>query len=129
MPINRKHYAPDWPTIALRVKNEADWTCQRCQRLCVKPKVSLSDYAHRLRSRLHRPDRDWLEQIVLTAVKETPQRFRLTVAHLNQDPLDNRPQNLQALCSICHLDHDRPFRRHNTYRKRERYGQLPLPQL
>jgi hypothetical protein len=50
----------------------------------------------------------------------------VTVAHLDQDPSNNDPDNLKALCSVCHLEHDRPFRVHNMMRKRERSGQLHL---
>ncbi|MEW6014182.1 MAG: hypothetical protein AB1690_02545 [Candidatus Zixiibacteriota bacterium] len=30
----------------------------------------------------------------------------LTIAHLNHDPRDNRPENLAALCQRCHNRHD-----------------------
>lgn len=33
-------------------------------------------------------------------------RVVITIAHLNHDPADNRPENLQALCQRCHLAHD-----------------------
>jgi hypothetical protein len=33
-------------------------------------------------------------------------RVVLTVAHLNHQAGDNRPENLQALCQRCHLMHD-----------------------
>jgi hypothetical protein len=50
----------------------------------------------------------------------------LTVAHLNQDPSDNDPTNLRALCAPCHLRHDAPYRSANGQAKRERDGQLSL---
>lgn len=31
----------------------------------------------------------------------------LTVAHLNQNPKDNRRSNLKAMCQACHLRYDR----------------------
>jgi hypothetical protein len=124
MPINRKHYPPNWEAIALNIKTEANWTCEQCHRPCLKPGETLQDYSQRLRSLF--PDRSWVSLTVLWAVKEYPQRFRLTVAHLDQDPGNNQRSNLKALCSVCHLGHDRPFRQHNRYRKRERDGQLPL---
>jgi hypothetical protein len=41
----------------------------------------------------------WNERVYLiTAV--------VTVAHLNHEPWDNRPENLAALCQYCHLRHD-----------------------
>jgi hypothetical protein len=40
----------------------------------------------------------------------------LTIAHLDQHPENNAPNNLAALCQRCHLNHDRPF--HIVNRKR-----------
>lgn len=37
-------------------------------------------------------------------------RIVLAVAHLDQQPENNHPQNLAALCQRCHLKHDEPFR-------------------
>ena len=36
-------------------------------------------------------------------------RIVLTIAHLDQMPENNNPQNLAALCQRCHLAHDKPF--------------------
>jgi len=47
----------------------------------------------------------------------------LTVAHLNHDITDNRPENLRALCQRCHLTHDKE--QHAQTRRRNRYGQTP----
>ena len=33
------------------------------------------------------------------------------VAHLDQQPENNHPNNLKALCQKCHLKHDAPYRR------------------
>lgn len=37
-------------------------------------------------------------------------RIVLAVAHLDQQPENNHPKNLAALCQRCHLKHDQPFR-------------------
>ena len=37
--------------------------------------------------------------------------IRLAVAHLDQQPENNHPSNLRALCEKCHLKHDAPYRR------------------
>lgn len=46
----------------------------------------------------------------------------LTVAHLNHDPQDCRPENLKAMCQRCHLRYDVALHRRNAsatrYRKR-----------
>ncbi|NJM78270.1 MAG: HNH endonuclease [Acaryochloridaceae cyanobacterium RU_4_10] len=55
-----------------------------------------------------------------------PKRFLLTVAHLDQDPSNNSPDNLKALCAPCHLRFDARFRGSNRMRKLERKGQLNL---
>lgn len=38
-------------------------------------------------------------------------RIVLAVAHLDQQPENNDPQNLAALCQKCHINHDRPFQK------------------
>lgn len=35
----------------------------------------------------------------------------LSVAHLDQQPENNDPNNLAALCQKCHINHDRPFQK------------------
>jgi hypothetical protein len=40
-------------------------------------------------------------------------RIVLSVAHLDQQPENNDPQNLKALCQKCHINHDRPFSKLN----------------
>ena len=37
----------------------------------------------------------------------------LSVAHLDQMPENNCHDNLKALCQKCHINHDRPFSKHN----------------
>lgn len=52
-----------------------------------------------------------------------PIRVVLTVAHINQDPTDNRPENLLHLCQRCHNRIDLPYRMENAARPRgERKG-------
>jgi hypothetical protein len=52
-----------------------------------------------------------------------PVKIVLTIAHLNHDITDNRPENLRALCQRCHLTHDKE--QHAKTRRRNRYGQTP----
>lgn len=41
----------------------------------------------------------------------TGSRVVLTIAHLDQQPENNNPDNLRALCQKCHLGYDRMRRR------------------
>lgn len=114
MPIIRDRYSDDWPQVAHALKVAAGWTCQRCGRPCRWPGESWAELGDRAIAlgwglELHKPG-----------------RFILTTAHLNQNPGDDDPANLAALCSPCHLRHDTPHRPANRQRKREHFGQLPL---
>lgn len=51
-------------------------------------------------------------------------RIVLTIAHLNHNPADNRPENLAALCQRCHLNHDKE--QHRETRKARKDAQRPL---
>lgn len=42
-----------------------------------------------------------------------PVRIVLTVAHLNHDPTDNRPENLRHWCQLHHNQHDAAHRAEN----------------
>jgi hypothetical protein len=125
MPMKRDRYPPNWGDIANRIKTDADWTCQQCGRPCREPGEPIDEFAVRLAESNH----EWLTQLDDGDGQDHYQRFILTVAHLDQNPRNNEPENLKALCSVCHLNHDRPFRRYNAYRKREYHGQLSLEQL
>ncbi|MBE9157683.1 hypothetical protein IQ265_12725 [Nodosilinea sp. LEGE 06152] len=114
MPIIRERYSDDWPQRARVLKDAAGWTCQQCDRPCRRPEESWAELEQRAIAlgwglELHRPG-----------------RFVLTTAHIDQNPANNDPANLAALCSSCHLRHDTPHRTGNRQRKREYFGQLPL---
>ena len=53
---------------------------------------------------------------------------RLAVAHLNQTPGDNRPENLIVLCQRCHLALDRDTHVENARatRQQKKDGKRPL---
>lgn len=74
MPMNKALYPENWNTIALEVKNKAEWKCQKCDRQCTLPEGS------------HHDARD-----------------TLTVHHIDQKPPNCSRDNLVALCSGCHL--------------------------
>ena len=79
MPIRadlRQHYGPAWRAICRTRCEAAGWRCEWCGAANDQPPP------------------------------KTSKRVVLTVAHLNHDPADNRPENLRALCQPCHLHHD-----------------------
>jgi hypothetical protein len=43
----------------------------------------------------------------------------LTIAHLNHDPTDNRPENTPALCQLCHNRHDAKHRARERVRRED----------
>lgn len=132
MPVDLSKYPPNWKTIANQVKKEANWTCEQCDRPCRQPKQSWMDFVEGLQGT------SWYEQTCdevsddsgLSALIERPQRFTLTVAHLDHDTRNNDRSNLKALCSGCHLRYDAKLHAKNVsatrYRKLEALGQTTL---
>jgi 5-methylcytosine-specific restriction endonuclease McrA len=110
--MDRKRYPKNWDAIALTVKLAANSTCQECGKPCRRPGESCFDFFERVGWEYAEESR-W-------------GRYVLTVAHLDQNPANNDPDNMKALCSVCHLRHDAPFRKANSLAKRERQGQLRL---
>lgn len=120
MPIIRARYPDDWEAIALRIKHEAHWCCQQCQRPCRQPSEPLADFRQRVKRWRQR-------QTPLPAKFEAaPRRYLLTVAHLDQQPSNQDPSNLKALCTVCHLQFDSRFRAKQKRLKAEFLGQLSL---
>lgn len=77
MPMEKARYPADWKEIAFRIKENAEWKCQKCGKQCRKPGEPFDTH-----------------------------RNTLTVAHLNHTPEDMRPDNLMAMCAPCHLRYD-----------------------
>ncbi|MCT7986476.1 HNH endonuclease [Laspinema sp. A4] len=73
-------YSKDWQQIALTIKEQAGWRCAKCSRQCLRPDDDITG---------------------LTKSERT--KITLTVHHHNRTPEDNRPENLIALCTTCHL--------------------------
>ncbi|BAZ19375.1 hypothetical protein NIES4073_02450 (plasmid) [Kalymmatonema gypsitolerans NIES-4073] len=89
--MNRKKYPPDWKSIALAVKDKADWTCQECQRPCRRPNESWDEFKYRLAKK---------SKALYLECCEKKIRFVLTTAHLDHDTTNNAASNLKALCSV-----------------------------
>lgn len=80
MPIDRQRYPDNWSDIALGIKEAASWRCRHCGKQCLLPGEKPKNLTKS-------------ERAIAT----------LTVHHANFTPEDNRPENLIALCSPCHL--------------------------
>ena len=131
MPVNWNRYPKDWKAIALKVKEDANWNCEECGRPCRKPGVSWEGFVISLN-----PDTNWdwysqtYEESEDGEIIEKSQRFTLTVAHIDHDPMNCDRANLKALCSGCHLRFDAKLHAKNAAatraRKKEQQGQLTL---
>jgi hypothetical protein len=108
MPIKKELYPPNWPEISASIRQRAGNKCESC---------GVANHAVGARDRFG----EWRDEMSIHQMnsgdgfnqfgEEFPEMIRivLTVAHLNQNPADNRPENLKCLCQRCHLNHDRPF--------------------
>ena len=103
MPIDYKKYASNWKTeIRPSILERAENRCEFC---------GVENYVVGYR--------DENGKFVVSADKNRKLfKIVLTVAHLNHDVSDNRPENLKALCQKCHLAYDA------KERKRKRYNPL-----
>ncbi len=144
MPIQKALYPPDWNKISKTLKSQKGWVCEHCKRPCRAANESLVDFVTRLshgRARKPLPPINESDEAFFARVKsqqllhpnywdllESPTRYVLTVAHLDQNPGRNDDDNLRALCVVCHLRLDNRIRglirASRLYSRRERLGQL-----
>jgi len=128
MPVDYRNYPPDWKQISLARRETAGWKCEFCgvphnavgYRTAAGEFVKIASSPEEAGHAADIAELDGLKVITII----------LTVAHLNHDTADNRPENLRALCQRCHNRHDQPHRQRNaaTTRRRKRIatGQLEL---
>lgn len=88
MPMDMSRYPPDWKEISLRIRNRARWYCEWCGAEHGKP----------------HPDTG--KKVVLTVHHCGIDKPDGTPGDRN-DKMDNREDNLAALCQPCHLAADR----------------------
>lgn len=106
-PENRKHYtkAAGWPKIRAAVLRRAGDSHQHpCCELCAAPN------GWRIQRRINHAA-DWEPDLPDSGDGIV---VVLTIAHLNQDPTDNRLVNLLALCQRCHNKIDAPWRQQHA---------------
>ncbi len=75
-------YPEDWDAIALAVKIRAGWQCEKCGKACLA-KIDVPKLKEQSRSE---------------RMRET-----LQAHHWDRDPSNNKPENLVAVCTGCHL--------------------------
>lgn len=105
MPYDRRAYPPDWPRISRQIRARAGDQCE-CEGECGLHRTHPGP--RRCEERNGQPARFANGRIVLT------------VAHLNHQPQDCRPENLKAMCQRCHLRYDVGLHRRNASRTRAR---------
>lgn len=117
-PENRHHYtkAAGWPQLRARVlKRAQDIHGRSCCELCAAPNGDRVQ-----RGRVH--PAQWEPDLIDSGEGSI---VVLTIAHLNQDPTDNRMVNLLALCQRCHNRIDLPWRQRNAAATRAARKALP----
>lgn len=104
MPVDYSKYPADWKDISLSIRKRSGGQCE-CQGECGLHKTNPGP--RRCCERNGEPAK-WAKGKIV-----------LTVAHLNHDPMDCRPDNLKAMCQRCHLRYDAPHHAANSARTRE----------
>ena len=136
-PENRARYPKDWKALSLAAKERAGWICQH-------PGCATRQYA------VGRWVQDshgiwwwkWLDtgnsfaearskaaELYFAGGEDGPKLIVivLTVAHLNHQPEDCRPENLAAMCQRHHLAYDHDHHRANAQAtRRAKAGTLEL---
>jgi hypothetical protein len=120
-PENKLRYPPDWPAISAAIRQRARNVCEDCK----VPNYELGgrlEGGHWCKAQptgtcakgLSWPqpgEYSWCDGKHGAAVMLRIVRIVLTVAHLNHQPEDCRPENLKCLCQRCHNRLDASERR------------------
>lgn len=104
MPCDYSKYPPDWKQIRQRTLQRAQMQCE-CHGECGLHRTTPGP---RRCCERHGDTAQWAKGKVV-----------LTIAHLNHDTQDNRPENLKAMCQRCHLRYDADLHARNSARTRE----------
>lgn len=137
MPMDRSRYPADWNEIAKAVKDKAGWCCEECGlvhgmwiiRNSLRPnEYQWQDddlYWHDVDGEKIHPDYCWQSPAIKVVI---------TVHHVGvdkpdgtlgdpDDKMDNRSENLKALCQRCHLLADLESHRRAAKKTRQRKAQ------
>lgn len=129
-PENRSRYPKDWPAISLAARARAGWKCQH--QGCAARQYAVGIWRRGLLGSFEWDEYGiadgYLEARTLAAEwffalgEEGPRPtvIVLTVAHLNHQPEDCRPENLAAMCQRHHLAYDAQHHKETAYATRRR---------
>jgi hypothetical protein len=104
-PENAGRYPKDWKRISAAIRERAGNRCE-CEGECG---LHRDHPGPRRCCELNGEPAKWAKGKVV-----------LTVAHLNHQPEDCRPENLKAMCQRCHLRYDQEHHQRNAHETRRR---------
>ena len=128
MPIDYKKYPVNWKTeIRPSILKRAENRCEFCKipNYAVGHRSEDGSFCPVRGSRLamgascYKEAKDYLEW--LNEFPDFPIKYFiivLTIAHLDQNIKNNKPENLRALCQRCHLKHDAKHKARNRKTKK-----------
>lgn len=138
-PENAARYPKDWPAISRAAKERAGWKCQHPG--CTARQYSIGIW-HRPEGGAHQWAEQYEPEATFSEARQTAAEawwevqhvggdklivIVLTVAHLNHQPEDCRPENLAAMCQRHHLAYDHDHHRANAQAtRRAKAGTLEL---
>lgn len=140
-PENRARYPKDWPAISRQAKERAGWRCVHpgCTAHQYAVGFWVQEFGGRWVWKCEWPrDSGFIGQSYADAREVAagidwangecgpkPVVIVLTVAHLNHQPEDCRPENLAPMCQRHHLAHDLDHHRRTAYATRKAAAQTP----
>ena len=135
-PENLKRYPADWKAISHAAKVRAGWMCQHPG--CCAPQYAVGSWVDGVflqvaqRGETYNQARQNAADAHFALYGDGPGERKiivivLTVAHLNHEPEDCRPENLAAMCQRHHLAYDHDHHRANAQAtRRAKAGTLEL---
>lgn len=131
MPIDYSKYPPNWKSeIRPAILEREGHCCKFCgvpnREAILRGKYDNREayqtfegyvYSYPGRELLREPDGTHME-VVECPIDRKAIKIVLTIAHLNHDITDNRPENLAALCQKCHNNYDKEYRKRNRKRNK-----------
>jgi len=103
MPVNYIYYHPKWRDVVRpEALKRAGYRCEICK-APNKKLITRDRNGQWMTVSEDEIQRGFYQRKDLT-------KIQLTISHTNHLTIDNRPENLRALCQKCHLKHDQPHK-------------------